>query len=154
MLDTPHIAQSATRLSAAIHLTIPREVIQIVVGPGLSEVMATIAAQGIKPIGPWFTHHLKMVPDCWDFEICVPVDAPVVAAGRVRPSLWPTMRVAQTIYRGPYEGLAGAWGEFLGWVAANGHTPAQDLYECYIAGPESSADPADWCTELTKPLIG
>ena len=62
MLDTPHITQSATQLSAAIHLVIPRDEIQSVMGPGLSELMATIGAQGIKPTGPWFTHHLKMVP--------------------------------------------------------------------------------------------
>jgi len=153
MLDTPRIIQCATQLSAAIHLTIPREEIQSVMGPGLSELMAAIAAQGIKPTGPWFTHHLKLVPDYWDFEICVPVSAPVLAAGRVRPSQWPAMKVARTVYYGSYEGLANAWGEFLGWISANGHTPAPDLYECYLAGPESGPDPADWRTELTKPLI-
>ena len=153
MLDTPHITQSATQLSAAIHLVIPREEIQSVMGPGIGELMATIAAQGIKPTGPWFTHHLKLVPDYWDFEICVPVSAPVLAAGRVRPSQWPAMKVARTVYYGSYEGLADAWGEFLGWISGNGHTPAPDLYECYLAGPEASPDPADWRTELTKPLI-
>ena len=154
MLDTPHITQSATQLCAAIHLVIPRDKIQSVMGPGLSELMATIAAQGIKPTGPWFTHHLKMVPDHWDFEIGVPVSAPVVAAGRVMPSQWPAMKVARTVYYGPYEGLGNAWGEFLGWIAANGYTPAPDLYECYLTGPESSPDSARWRTELTKPLAG
>ena len=152
MLDTPHITQTTTQLTAVIHLTIPRDEIQSVMGPGIGELMATIAAQGITPTGPWFSHHLKIAPDTWDFEISVPVSAPVVAAGRVRPSQWPAMKVARTVYHGPYEGLADAWGEFLDWITANGHTPAPDLYECYLAGPESSSDPADWRTELTKPL--
>jgi effector-binding domain-containing protein len=60
--------------------------------------------------------------------------------------------VARTVYHGPYEGLGDAWGEFLDWITANGHRPAPDLYECYLAGPESSANPADWRTELIKPL--
>jgi effector-binding domain-containing protein len=154
MLDTPHITQSATQLSAAIHLVIPRDEIQRVMGPGLSEVMAVIAAQGIKPAGPWFTHHLKMVSDHWDFEICVPVSAPIVAAGRVAPIDRPAMKVARTIYHGSYEGLGSAWGEFLGWIADNGHTPAPDLYECYLTGPDANPDPASWRTELTKPLAG
>jgi effector-binding domain-containing protein len=64
------------------------------------------------------------------------------------------MRVARTVYRGPYEGLGTAWGEFNAWIAANGHTPAPDLWECYVAGPESSPDPATWRTELNRPLIG
>jgi effector-binding domain-containing protein len=152
MLDTPHITQTTTRLTAVIHFTIPREEIQDVMGPGIAELMATVAAQGITPTGPWFDHHLTMAEDTWDFEICVPVSAPVVAAGRVRPSKWPAMKVARTVYRGAYEGLADAWGEFLDWITANGHTVAPDLYQCYVAGPESSPDPANWRTELTKPL--
>ena len=152
MLDTPHITQTTTQLTAVIHLTIPKNEIQKVMGPGIGELMATIAAQGIQPTGPWFDHHLKIAEDGWDFEICVPVSEPVVAAGRVRPSKRPAMKVARTVYQGPYEGLADACGEFMDWIAANGHTAAPDLYQCYIAGPESSADPSRWRTELTRPL--
>jgi len=50
-------------------------------------------------------------------------------------------------------GLGGAWGELGAWVADNEHTPAADLWERYIAGPESNPDPATWCTELNRPLI-
>jgi hypothetical protein len=42
-------------------------------GPGLRELMAVAAAQGIAPTGPWFSHHLRMDPDIFDFEISVPV---------------------------------------------------------------------------------
>ncbi len=31
-------------------------------GPGLSELMAAIAAQGLSPTGPWFDHHLQNAP--------------------------------------------------------------------------------------------
>jgi hypothetical protein len=41
-------------------------------GPGIGELMATIATQGIKPSGPWFDHHLKMAEDTWDFELACP----------------------------------------------------------------------------------
>jgi len=153
MLDTPHVCQTKTQLTAVIHLTIPREEIQNVMGPGIGELMATAAAQGITPTGPWFCHHLRMADDIWDFEISIPVSAPVVAAGRVRPSQWPAMKVVRTVYQGPYEGLGDAWSEFLDWAGAHGHTPAPDLYECYVAGPDSSPDPGNWRTELTKPLI-
>jgi effector-binding domain-containing protein len=153
MIDTPHITQTATQLTALIHLTIPRSEIRSVMGPGLRELMATVAAQGITPSGPWFAHHLRMAPDTFDFEISVPVTAPVTTAGRVQPSQWPAIQVARTIYHGPYEGLPAAWREFDAWVAANGHTPAPDLYECYTAGPESNPDPATWRTELSRPLI-
>ena len=80
MLDTPQIAQTTTQLTAVIHLTIPREEMRNVMGPGIAELMAAVAAQGIGPTGPWFTHHLKMDPATFDFEIGVPVTAPVAAS--------------------------------------------------------------------------
>ena len=153
MLETPQITQTTAQLTAIIHVTVPREEIQNVMGPGLHELMAAIAAQGIAPTGPWFTHHLRRPTDTFDFEISVPVSAPVAAAGRVPPGEWPAMKVARTIYHGPYEGLGEAWGEFIDWIEAHGHTPAPDLWERYLAGPESSPDPAKWRTELNRPLL-
>jgi effector-binding domain-containing protein len=154
MIDTPENTETAAQLTAVIHLTIPRGEIQNVMGPAIGEVMATVAAQGITPAGPWFTHHLRMDPANFDFEVGVPVAAPVVAAGRVKPGAWPAAKVARTVYHGPYEDLGAAWGEFDAWIAANGHAPAGDLWECYVAGPESSSDPTNWRTELYRPLIG
>ncbi len=153
MIDTPQITQTTAQLIATIHVTIPRSEVRSVMGPGLKELMGVIKAQGISPAGPWFTHHLKMDPATFDFEICVPVTAPVAAVGRVKPGEMPAVRVARTVYRGPYEGLGAAWGEFTAWIAANGHAACQDLYESYPAGPEASSDPADWRTELSQPLI-
>jgi effector-binding domain-containing protein len=152
-LDSPQVAQTAAQPAAVIRLTIPRAEIRKVMGPGLHEIMAAIAAQGVAPAGPWYTHHLRMDPEIFDFEIGVPVAAPVAAAGRVKPGGLPATRVARTTYHGSYEGLAAAWGQFDAWVAAHGHTPATDLWECYVAGPESSPEPADWRTELYRPLI-
>ncbi|MEX2263077.1 MAG: GyrI-like domain-containing protein [Bryobacteraceae bacterium] len=154
MIDTPQITQSATQLTAVIRLTIPREEIRNVMGPGIGELMATVAAQGIAPTGPVFSYHLRMSPDIFDFEIGVPVTEPVSPAGRVKPGHLPVTTVARTVYHGGYEGLGAAWGEFNSWIAANGYTPGPDLWECYVAGPESNPDPANWRTELNWPLIG
>ena len=152
MLDPPQITRTAAQLTAIIHVTVPRDQIQIVMGPGLAELMAAVAAQGIAPVGPWFTHHLKMDPGIFDFEIGVPVAAPVAAAGRVRAGLWPAMRVARTVYGGPYEGLGAAWGEFIAWIETHGHRPGPDFWEVYVAGTESSPDPATFRTQLSRPL--
>jgi effector-binding domain-containing protein len=153
MLDTPQITQTDAQLTAIIRLTIPREEIRNVMGPGIGELMAALAAQNISPAGPWFNHHLRMDPDVFDFEISVPVTVPVSAVGRVMPGQLPAATVARTIYHGGYEGLGAAWGEFDAWIEAEGHVPGQDLWECYVAGPESNPDPASWRTELNRPLI-
>ena len=152
MLETPRIVQTDAQATAIIHLTIPREEIQNVMGPGITELMAVVAAQGVTPAGPWFSHHLTMQPETFDFEISVPVAAPIIAAGRVKPGEWPSTLVARAVYRGGYEGLGAAWGELDAWIGANGHVSGPELWECYVAGPESSPDPASWRTELSRPL--
>lgn len=152
MLDKPQITQTAAQPTAIIRLTIPRAEMRNVMGPSYRELVATVAAQGIAHAGPWFTHHLRMDPAIFDFEIGVPVTTPISAAGRVTPSQLPAVTVARTVYHGAYEGLGPAWAEFDAWIAAEGHTPDPNLWECYIAGPESSPDPAAWRTELNRPL--
>jgi effector-binding domain-containing protein len=154
MLENPHVTRTADQLTASLHLTVPRAEIQHVMGPAVREVLAVVAAGGLTPAGPWFTHHLRRPTDTFDFEVCVPVPAAVTAAGRVKPGLWPAMTVARAVHHGGYEGLASAWGEFLAWVAADGHRPAADLWERYLVGPETSPNPADWRTELNQPLLG
>jgi len=152
MLDTPQIVQTEARQAAVIRLTIPRSQIQSVMGPAIGEVMGAIAAQGIAPAGPVFSHHFRMHPDTFDFEVGVPVARPVAQQGRVKAGRLPATTVARTVYRGPYEGLGAAWAEFGRWISSQGHTAAANLWECYIAGPESSPDPSMWRTELNRPL--
>jgi effector-binding domain-containing protein len=154
MLDAPRIVQTSAQPAAVLHVTIPRDQIRNVMGPSIGELMAAVAQQGIAPTGPLFAHHLRMAPDVFDFELGVPVSAPVAEAGRVHAGQLPAARVARTVYHGDYEGLGSAWGEFDTWIRSEGHTPAPDLWECYLAGPESNPDPASWRTELNRPLAG
>jgi effector-binding domain-containing protein len=154
MIDTPQIVESVAQITAIIRLTVPRAELRNVMGSGIGELMATVAAQGIGPAGPVYSHHLRMDPGIFDFEIGVPVTALVASAGRVKPGQLPATSVARTIYHGAYEGLGAAWGEFDAWIAANGHTPRPDLWECYVTGPEAGPDPAHWRTELNRPLAG
>jgi effector-binding domain-containing protein len=152
MLDAPQIIRTASQPTAIIHLNVPWAKMREVMGPGLAELQAAVAAQGIEATGPWFNHHLRMPTDSFDFEISLPVAAQITPVGRVKPSELSAATVARTIYHGPYDGLAKAWSEFGAWIQANGHETAQDFWECYLSGPEASADPAAWRTELNRPL--
>lgn len=152
MIDEPQIVQASVQQTAVIHITVPRDQIREVMEPGYSELVAAVAAQGMPAGGPWFTHHLSMYPDKFDFEIGVTVPLPFYPDGRVQPGFLPAGMIARTIYRGPYEGLADAWTQLDAWIAAHGRTPRADLWEVYMEGPESQPDPANWRTELNRPL--
>ncbi len=154
MLETPHLTRAEGQPAAVIRLTIPRSQIQAVMGPGIGELVAAVKAQGIGPTGPVFAHYHTMTPDSFDFDIGVPVCAPVTPTGRVQAGSLPGGLVARTVYHGNYDGLHGAWGQFMEWIAAGGHAKAPDLWEVYVKGPDANPDPATWRTELNQPLLG
>jgi len=43
--------------------------------------------------------------------------------------------------------------EFEAWLKAHGYRVAPNLWESYVYGPESTANPAQWRTEFTRPLM-
>jgi effector-binding domain-containing protein len=154
MLEPGRIVQTNAQTTAVIRLCIPRAEIIKVMGAAIHEVLTTLSTQGIAPTGPVFSHHFRIDPEIFDFEVGVPVKAPVKAIGRVVASQLPAARVARSVYHGSYEGLGAAWGEFKAWIAAEGLASANGLWERYILGPEVSSDPAQWQTELNCPLQG
>ena len=144
--------RTAPQLLALIPLTVPRADIRSVMGPGLAELRAALAAQSIAPTGPWCTHHHRAPGEIFDFEICLPVATPVTPAGRVQPGLWPATSIAQTTHHGGYEGLGAAWGGFLAELEAAGYAMGEELWECYAIGPAETADVSAWRTVLSKPV--
>ncbi len=152
MIEPPHVVEIPERSAAVIHLTVPAAEIRQVMGPGISEVLAAVATQGLRATGAWFTHHFRRPAETFDFEVGVPVAGEVVPTGRVRPGRLPAARVARTVYVGGYEGLVTGWGELEAWIEANGHSPAAELWEHYTVGPESGEAPEAWRTELVRPL--
>jgi effector-binding domain-containing protein len=153
MIDPPFIVETKAQLVAKIPLKIPRDQIRHVMGPGIGEIFQTLRAQKINPAGPWLCHHLKMSPDVFDFEICVPVSTEIVPTGRVLNGIIPAAKVARTVMHGDYSQLAQAWPKLIEWMESQGHKPAQNLWEVYVKGPESTQIPADYRTELNRPLL-
>jgi effector-binding domain-containing protein len=152
MIDTPKVVKTETLTIAKIHQVVPADQIQKVMGKTLEELRNGIQEQGKTITGPWFTHHIKPPSANFDFEVCFPVSDPVKPKGRMQPSEWPAMTVVRTLYRGGYEGLSGAWAEFTKWIQTHNHNVESDIWERYIAGPETGSDASTWQTELNRPL--
>lgn len=151
-IETPWIAEVGAQVAAVVRIAVPRARIAEVMEPSIGELMSTLNAQGIAPAGPLFAHHLGTDEAGFDFELGVPVATAVSASGRVRAGALPGGRVARSVYRGGYEGLYAAWDELGDWVRAQGYRGGPNLWERYLVGPESGADPVDWRTELNLPL--
>jgi effector-binding domain-containing protein len=152
MIDTPQITTTPAQHTACIRMKIPREEMMHLFGPAIEELVKELAAQGLAPQGSAFAHHFKMTPGIFDFEVGFVIGKPVQAAGRVQPGHWPAQKVARTSLHGSYEELPNAWGEFTAWMESHHLAQADDLWEHYVTGPHSSPNPADWCTDLYRPL--
>ncbi len=151
--DTPEILDLPAFTVARIHITTPASEIRSAMQAGLAELRRALADQGVEPTGPWFTHHLKVPDQTFDFEICLPVSVNVKPQDRVVMSEIRAARTARTTYHGDYGGLGDAWGQFMQWISSQGVTAAPDLWEVYSVGPDASPDPADWQTQLNRPLL-
>ncbi len=152
MIDMPEIVDTPAQKTAMIRLNVPSREIRTHMSAGLAELRQTLADQGIEAGGPWFTHHFKVPDDTFDFEICLPVARTIAPQGRVQPGEIRAARVARTVYNGNYDRLGAGWGEFMGWVQAQGLPMAGDFWEVYAVGPNDSADPTEWRTQLNVPL--
>lgn len=153
MLSPITIVQTEAQAAAVIHLTIPREKIQELMCPAITEVMETLATQGITPAGPLFSHHFEMTPEVFNFEVGLPVSAPVKPAGRVKAGVLPEAKVIRTVYTGSCEKLGEAWGLFLEQAEAAGHRMAPNLWERYLSNSGEDPVPATWQIELNRPLL-
>lgn len=153
MLDPPQIIVfPEQRLTAVLRVDCTCEEIHLVMGRGVRELLDTIHAQGVVAAGSLYTHHLRLPTDCFELEIGVPVNRLVESTGRVRAGAWPGMRAARTVYRGRYEDLPQFWRSFRLWVREQGLRATDDLWECYLSGPECGQDATRWRTELIQPL--
>ena len=79
-------------------------------------------------------------------EVGVELHQPCPLTGRVVASSLPAGRVAVTVHRGPYAGLASAHRAMLDWCAAQGLRQAGPRWEIY--GPHRD-DPAELRTEVS-----
>ncbi|MFA5925243.1 MAG: hypothetical protein WC856_28890 [Methylococcaceae bacterium] len=59
MLVTPQFIQTDEQLTAVIHLTVPRAEISNVMGPAITEIMSSIAAQGAEIVNVVVTSAVK-----------------------------------------------------------------------------------------------
>ena len=150
MLDQPVFVQTEAQVAAVIHITVPRDQIQEVMGPAIHEVIDAVTKQGIGPVGAVFAHHFGMTPGIFNFEVGVPVSGPVSPTGRVKAGEIPAASIMRTVYTGPYEGLGDAWGDFQDLVEAKGLTLGPNLWERYLEGPETGRDASTYRTELNQ----
>ncbi|MBV0913356.1 GyrI-like domain-containing protein [Anianabacter salinae] len=160
MIEEPRIVTQDSFRAAMVPIRAPAEHIRDEMPKAIREIVEAMQAQGTMPIGPMFAFHAHPPGEVFDFELGFPVAGDMASTGRVLGGEYPALKVVQTVYSGPYEGLPDAWLAFVetlearDFLARAGVERDGRVLERYLAGPERSDDPADWRTELNFPLLG
>ena len=152
MNTPPKIIECEELQTAVIHLTVPRANIADVIDVAVSELTKAFVLHGSHPAGPLYSFHWQPPTDTFDFEVGFPVSQSIQPTGRIKMSRLPAGRVATTIYKGRYEGLAVAWSKFCGHLEAGGLMCGKSSWEYYLVGAESADSPEEFVTQLFKPL--
>lgn len=116
------------------------------------ETAAVLAAQGVAPVGPPFGRYHGTPDSVVDVEAGFPVGTVVEAADAVAPGSLPAGRAIEAIHVGPYDTMERTYAEIESYVADEGLSLGDAMWETYLSNPEDEPDPATWRTRITWPI--
>lgn len=144
----PELIEVAETTTAVIRAVVPMAELPGFFDRSFTELAATLAEQGVTPTGAAFARYFGPPGEQADLEVGFPTDRPVTPAGDVHPGSLAAGRVARLVHTGGYDTLGESWGRLGAWMAEQGLTPGDDLWEVYVTEPNPEMDPADLRTEL------
>ena len=119
------------------------------------EMYEFLEREGVRPAGPPFSlwhSDPESTPGESDIEVCVPVERPVLPSGWMNAGELPVGRLAYTIHEGPYDSMGEAFDAVWSWMQSNGRQSAGPPRDVVLVGPNDTADPAQYRTEVAWPL--
>lgn len=145
---------SATAMHA--HRIVHADRISNDVAAGMGDLFGQVAAAGLKPVGPPAITYLGDFRPGGELEaeFSVPVDEQELdvksAGAQVKTD--PASTVAQTLHRGNYETIEGAYSALTDWIANSPYSAGGPPTEVYLVGPDQVSDPDALVTEIRIPL--
>lgn len=106
---------------------------------------------GIVMAGPPFCRYRELGAEGMTLEAGMPISAPAEGEGDVLAGALPAGRVASTIHAGPYDDLPQAHAAIEAWLEEH-ELSGGDAWEVYLTDPGLVEDPADWRTEVLRPI--
>jgi DNA-binding transcriptional MerR regulator len=123
-------------------------------GPLWGELFRQLERAGISACGPYLSLYHSGEPEI-DVEACAPLSPEATSVEVLSVQTLPVIeRMASTIHRGSFSGLAGAYAALLKWIDANGYRVAGPDRSIYLRLPEagqSRHDPTA-ITEMQVPI--
>jgi len=152
MSYTIEVEQQPREPYVAVRTTVRMADIGEHMGLLFGQLFEWLGTNNVTPIGPPFARYLAVGPEEVEFEVGVPVGAPVAASAPFIAGVRPETAVAKTLHVGPYDGMEAAYTAVMDWLGENGKLVTGAMWEVYESDPDQEPDPAKWRTWVYFPI--
>jgi effector-binding domain-containing protein len=121
-------------------------------GRAFASTAAELSKQGSFPAGAPIALYHGAPTATIDVTAGFPAAHPVTPTSTVVVATLPGGSAVETIHVGPYDTLADTYDRLAAWMTEHALTPADDMWEEYLVGPDAESDPAKWRTRIVFPL--
>ncbi len=123
-------------------------------GPLFGEIYSYVMPKGGRPAGaPMMLYHQPEYQDHdVDLEVALPLEKTIKGSERVKVYELAGAEVADTVHKGAYNSVGGAYNDIMAWCEANNYQPAGPCREIYLTNPNDLDDPAKNVTEIQMPV--
>lgn len=111
-----------------------------------------LAARGVEPVGPPVALYEGMTGETFEVVAGFPVPAGAAPSDDVVAAMLPGGATVEATHEGSYDDLSSTHEELAAWFEENGVTVPTAMWEEYLVGPESEADPRRWRTRVVYPV--
>jgi effector-binding domain-containing protein len=147
------LVEEPAHITAVVRTAVRMDAITAFFDHVFGDVVEVVQEQGLRIVGPPFARYLGPPADTVDLEAGFPVNREPVPARDVVPGTLPGCTAYQVLHRGPYDGLAAAYGELARTVEQDPDaTPTGEMWEYYLTDPGTEPDPGNWLTRIVQPL--
>ncbi|WP_169581838.1 MULTISPECIES: GyrI-like domain-containing protein [Microbacterium] len=147
-----HVTHHVAVDTAGVRRAVPMDALTDFFAEAFTETMRVLEMQGIPPVGPPFGKYYGMPGATVDVEAGFPVAAAIASSGEVVPGRLPDSRVVEAEHVGSYDTLEETYAEMQRFMAGEGLTGGDVMWESYLNGPATEPDPTQWRTVISIPL--
>jgi len=115
-------------------------------------VSAELGKQGLTPAGPPVALYSGDGKETADITAGFPTQQTALPAEGLVAAVLPAGRAAVTVHEGAYDTITTTYSELTAWFEKEHLIPGPVMWEEYLVGPDSGAEPAQWRTRIVWPV--
>lgn len=144
--------ERAAQEIVGLHETVRMDELMEFFPRALTAAAEALAERGMEPSGPAIGLYHGMEDETCDVTAGFPVSPGAAPSDDVVAAMLPAGATVETVHHGPYDGLPDVYQELTAWFEENGMQAPPVVWEEYLVGPESEADPGRWQTRIVFPV--